>query len=100
MPITTDRDLSGLYRNQGSAFAPERAAEDTSSNRYLEAAGSGLLKGAEEIANLYGLLPYMTDEKYRFGFAPVFEPRGAAERALYTGARYIPDVIPFGEEQH
>ncbi len=96
MPITTDRDLSGLYRNQGSAFAPERAAEDTSSNRYLEAAGSGLLKGAEEIANLYGLLPYMTDEKYRFGFAPVFEPRGAAERALYTGARYIPDVIPFG----
>ncbi len=81
-------------------MAISRKTHEEESTRYLEAAGSGLLKGAEEMANLYGLLPYMTDEKYRFGFAPVFEPRGAAERALYTGARYIPDVIPFGEEQH
>ena len=67
-----------------------------SSYRIGEAAGSGLLKGAEEIANLYGLLPYLTDEKYRFGFAPEFEPRSAVERALYTGGRYLPDIVPFG----
>ena len=64
--------------------------------RVGEAVSSGLLKGAEELSNLWGLLPYLTNEKYRFGFAPEFEPRGALERGLYTGSRYVADVVPFG----
>ena len=60
--------------------------------RVGEAVSSGLLKGAEELSNLWGLLPYLTNEKYRFGFAPEFEPRGALERGLYTGSRYVADV--------